>query len=175
MKAHCCLLFVLFYCASYGQAVSSKCDCESYFNWRKINKQSREYDSLYIKVAKLDTLKDDGCEENFKILKDSSGYMLIVPFWNIPAKKMNPLWIKEDGQLMTTIQCGNDLFNMYQNSDSTSRVCFSEPSKKANLNFLTIIGCNGMWFKVEYVHENKKYIGWVHKYGTCSNPCTTCN
>ncbi|MGP8214011.1 MAG: hypothetical protein ACLQQ4_00470 [Bacteroidia bacterium] len=173
MKIFNCILFIFLYCTGFCQ--STKCDCESYLDWKKIEKRNVEYDSLYIKVAILDTLKDDGCEENFKILKDSSNYLLIVPFWNNPKKKMKQIWIKKDGQLMTTIQCERETFNIYLKPDSTSKTCFSEPSKKANLGFLHVKGCRGMWFNVEYLSDDKKYVGWVHKYSTCSNPCTTCN
>ena len=160
----------------FAQDKSSKCDCESYLNWKSItSRQTIEPDSFAMKIRKLDTLNDDGCEENFKIVRDSSIYLLIIPFWNIPAKKLNQVWITKDGELMVTIQSPRDTFNIYQQPDSTSKICFSHLSKKVNLDFLYILGCKGKWLKVEYEFADKNYEGWVHKFSTCSNPCITCN
>ena len=71
----------------------------------------------------------------------------------------------------------------YSSQYDTSLVLYDAPYsqsvKDVIRDYLTIpmrvIDVDGLWLKVEFIHESQKYEGWLPPNEYCSNPYTTCN
>jgi len=65
--------------------------------------------------------------------------------------------------------------------DSLGRKYFSEPNtqseiilKSAKHHHLSLIGTEGLWAKVSFIHNDKKYVAWIEKENQCAYPWTAC-
>lgn len=160
-----------------AQTRAYMCNCQAYFNWDTIKKQGLLEDSIYNKLAGLDTINDDGCDAVFLISKDSGNYFQIVPFYDNPAKKLPPIWIKKTGQVDVSgwpITGSTSL--LYETPDSASLPIDTIKYKKWEVGVeYIVLNCKGSWLKVEFYSRGKLYKGWVNKHTCCPWPCLGCN